>query len=141
MTEPGGDSPAPKGRRANGRPRSPCRLGCARRHEEHRRAVRRRDRAAWFLAEFVGDTPWIHLDIAGPAWAEKVSDLGPKGGTGVPVRTLVRYVLDSERLTAVSEVPVGPTPRTGPVLGIYAHPDDAEDLRRRHDGEVGRRGP
>ena len=50
--------------------------------------------AAWFLAEFVGDTPWIHLDIAGPAWAEKVSDLGPKGGTGVPVRTLVRYLLD-----------------------------------------------
>ncbi len=50
--------------------------------------------AAWFLAEFVGDTPWIHLDIAGPAWADKVSDLGPKGGTGVPVRTLVRYLLD-----------------------------------------------
>ncbi|MGZ5296832.1 MAG: leucyl aminopeptidase [Actinomycetota bacterium] len=50
--------------------------------------------AAWFLAEFVGDTPWIHLDIAGPAWAGKVSDLGPKGGTGVPVRTLVRYLLD-----------------------------------------------
>ena len=50
--------------------------------------------AAWFLAEFVGDTPWMHLDIAGPAWAEKVNDLGPKGGTGVPVRTLVRYVLD-----------------------------------------------
>ena len=50
--------------------------------------------AAWFLAEFVGDTPWIHLDIAGPAWAEKVGDLGPKGGTGVPVRTLVRYLLD-----------------------------------------------
>ena len=49
--------------------------------------------AAWFLAEFVGDTPWIHLDIAGPAWAEKVNDLGPKGGTGVPVRTLVRYLL------------------------------------------------
>ena len=50
--------------------------------------------AALFLAEFVGDTPWVHLDIAGPAWAEKVNDLGPKGGTGVPVRTLVRYVLD-----------------------------------------------
>jgi len=50
--------------------------------------------AAWFLAEFVGDTPWIHLDIAGPAWADKVNDLGPKGGTGVPVRTLVRYLLD-----------------------------------------------
>jgi leucyl aminopeptidase len=50
--------------------------------------------AALFLAEFVGDTPWVHLDIAGPAFAEHVHDLGPKGGTGVPVRTLVRYVLD-----------------------------------------------
>jgi leucyl aminopeptidase len=50
--------------------------------------------AAWFLAEFVGDTPWIHLDIAGPAFSEKGNDLGPKGGTGVPVRTLVRYLLD-----------------------------------------------
>jgi leucyl aminopeptidase len=50
--------------------------------------------AALFLAEFVGDTPWIHLDIAGPAWAEKVNDLGPKGATGAPVRMLVRYLLD-----------------------------------------------
>jgi leucyl aminopeptidase len=50
--------------------------------------------AALFLAEFVGDTPWVHLDIAGPAFAEHANDLGPKGGTGVPVRTLVRYVLD-----------------------------------------------
>ncbi len=50
--------------------------------------------AAWFLAEFVGDTPWIHLDIAGPAFSDKGNDLGPKGGTGVPVRTLVRYILD-----------------------------------------------
>ena len=50
--------------------------------------------AAWFLAEFVGDTPWVHLDIAGPAFLEKKSDLAPKGATGVPVRTLVRYLLD-----------------------------------------------
>jgi leucyl aminopeptidase len=50
--------------------------------------------AAWFLAEFVGETPWVHLDIAGPAFMEKPYDLGPKGGTGVPVRTLVRWVLD-----------------------------------------------
>jgi leucyl aminopeptidase len=50
--------------------------------------------AAWFLAEFADDTPWVHLDIAGPAFSEKGNDLGPKGGTGVPVRTLVRYVLD-----------------------------------------------
>ena len=50
--------------------------------------------AAWFLAEFVGDTPWVHLDIAGPAFLEKKSDLAPKGATGVPVRALVRYLLD-----------------------------------------------
>jgi leucyl aminopeptidase len=50
--------------------------------------------AAWFLAEFVGDTPWVHLDIAGPAFSEKKGDLAPKGATGVPVRTLVRYLLD-----------------------------------------------
>jgi leucyl aminopeptidase len=50
--------------------------------------------AAWFLAEFVGETPWVHLDIAGPAFSERGNELGPKGATGVPVRTLVRYVLD-----------------------------------------------
>jgi len=50
--------------------------------------------AAWFLAEFVGDTPWVHLDIAGPAFADAATDLGPAGGTGVPVRALVRFLLD-----------------------------------------------
>jgi leucyl aminopeptidase len=50
--------------------------------------------AAWFLAEFVGDIPWVHLDIAGPAFSEKGNDLGPKGATGVPVRARVRFVLD-----------------------------------------------
>jgi leucyl aminopeptidase len=50
--------------------------------------------AAWFLAEFVGDTPWCHLDIAGPAFQDSQTDLAPKGATGVPVRTLVRFLLD-----------------------------------------------
>jgi leucyl aminopeptidase len=50
--------------------------------------------AAWFLAEFVGDTPWCHLDIAGPAFSDRGTDLSPKGATGTPVRTLVRFVLD-----------------------------------------------
>jgi leucyl aminopeptidase len=49
--------------------------------------------AALFLAEFVGDTPWAHLDIAGPAFQEKAGDYWPDGGTGVPVRTLLNYVL------------------------------------------------
>jgi leucyl aminopeptidase len=47
-----------------------------------------------FLREFVGDIPWVHLDIAGPAFSERVGDYWPKGATGIPVRTLVRYVLD-----------------------------------------------
>jgi leucyl aminopeptidase len=50
--------------------------------------------AAMFLREFVGDVPWVHLDIAGPAFAERAGDYWPKGATGVPVRTLVRYVLN-----------------------------------------------
>ncbi|HEX6844789.1 MAG TPA: leucyl aminopeptidase [Actinomycetota bacterium] len=50
--------------------------------------------AAWFLAEFVGDTPWCHLDIAGPSFSEHGHDLGPAGGTGAPVRALVRFLLD-----------------------------------------------
>lgn len=49
--------------------------------------------AALFLQEFVDGVPWAHLDIAGPAFAEKDSPYIPKGGTGFGVRTLVRYLL------------------------------------------------
>ncbi len=48
--------------------------------------------AALFLQEFVGQTPWVHLDIAGPAFLEKGAAYAPKGGTGFGVRTLVRYL-------------------------------------------------
>ncbi|WP_070328770.1 leucyl aminopeptidase [Exiguobacterium aurantiacum] len=41
-----------------------------------------------FVGEFVGDTPWLHLDIAGTSERSAASDLGPKGPTGVMVRTL-----------------------------------------------------
>jgi len=49
--------------------------------------------AAQFLAEFVGDTPWVHLDIAGTSMSEKERTYLAKGATGVPVRTLVNLVL------------------------------------------------
>ena len=49
--------------------------------------------AAMFLREFVGDVPWVHLDIAGPAFSDRAGDYWPKGATGVPVRALVGYVL------------------------------------------------
>ncbi|BDZ43299.1 putative cytosol aminopeptidase [Paraoerskovia sediminicola] len=46
--------------------------------------------AGVFLKEFVGDTPWAHLDIAGPAYNEKgAHGYTPVGGTGVGVRTLL----------------------------------------------------
>jgi leucyl aminopeptidase len=50
--------------------------------------------AGLFLKEFVPDnTPWAHLDVAGPAWNEADEhDYTPKGGTGVPVRSLVEWL-------------------------------------------------
>ena len=48
--------------------------------------------AALFLQEFVGDYNWVHLDIAGPAYAEKTTDHIFRGGTGVAVATLCEYV-------------------------------------------------
>ena len=50
--------------------------------------------AAMFLKEFVGDTPWIHLDIAGVAWMEDTKPWIAKGPSGVPVRSLVEFVQD-----------------------------------------------
>jgi leucyl aminopeptidase len=45
--------------------------------------------AAMFLKEFVGETPWAHLDIAGTAWSDETRAWTPKGATGVMIRTLV----------------------------------------------------
>jgi leucyl aminopeptidase len=45
--------------------------------------------AAKFLEEFVGAVPWVHLDIAGPAWAERENATREAGGTGCFVRALV----------------------------------------------------
>ncbi len=49
--------------------------------------------AAKFLAEFVDETPWVHLDIAGTSLGEKERAHQVKGATGVPVRTLINLVL------------------------------------------------
>ena len=45
--------------------------------------------AALLLAQFVGDVPWAHVDLAGPSWAREDGPLGPKGATGFGVATLV----------------------------------------------------
>jgi leucyl aminopeptidase len=48
--------------------------------------------AAMFLKEFVEDTPWIHLDIAGVAWTEEAKPWIAKGPSGIAVRTLAEWV-------------------------------------------------
>jgi len=48
--------------------------------------------AGWFLREFVGDTPWAHLDIAGTAYGDPRAPYLRKGPTGVPARLLVEWV-------------------------------------------------
>lgn len=50
--------------------------------------------AAKLLARFVGEVPWVHLDIAGTSQADKEKGYTVKGATGVPVRTLIRLALD-----------------------------------------------
>ncbi len=45
-----------------------------------------------FLRHFVDGTPWAHLDIAGASWRDKERDHLSKQGTGVPVRTLLRWL-------------------------------------------------
>jgi leucyl aminopeptidase len=50
--------------------------------------------AALFIKEFVGELPWVHMDIAGTAWAEEAKPYQPKGATGVGVRTLAELALD-----------------------------------------------
>ena len=52
--------------------------------------------AGLFLREFAGEIPWAHLDIAGPAFIDKDSPLGPKGATGVAVRTMLTYLTDGK---------------------------------------------
>ncbi len=48
--------------------------------------------AGLFMREFTGGIPWAHLDIAGTAFAERDHPLGPKGATGVGVRTILNHL-------------------------------------------------
>lgn len=48
--------------------------------------------AAKFLERFVAHTPWVHIDIAGPAFAESPKPHRDAGATGVMVRTLIRWL-------------------------------------------------
>lgn len=55
--------------------------------------------AAAYLQKFVGDTPWVHLDIAGTAWDFTKKSYIPKGPTGTGVRTLVELIRNWKKLS------------------------------------------
>ena len=48
--------------------------------------------AGLFLREFIGDVPWVHMDIAGPARSDEDDAYLRKGGTGFGVRTLIELL-------------------------------------------------
>jgi len=48
--------------------------------------------AALLLSKFAGETPWVHLDIAGTAWYDAPTPYAPKGASGAGIRTLVELV-------------------------------------------------
>jgi leucyl aminopeptidase len=50
--------------------------------------------AALFLSKFVGDCPWIHLDIASTDWSERERAYIPKGPTGIGTRLLIQCLID-----------------------------------------------
>jgi leucyl aminopeptidase len=84
--------------------------------------------AALFLQEFVDGTPWVHLDIAGPAFADKDLPYMPKGGTGFGVRTLLRYLdelaaapaIEGSRRTAAGSTSRAATKRAAKKTGASA---------------------
>ncbi|MDZ4278516.1 MAG: leucyl aminopeptidase, partial [Dehalococcoidia bacterium] len=50
--------------------------------------------AAFLLKEFVEDTPWVHLDMAGVDFYDREKGIQVKGASGIPVRSLVLLALD-----------------------------------------------
>ena len=50
--------------------------------------------AGMFLSKFVGDHPWVHLDIASTDWSSAERACIPKGPTGIGTRLLIQYLLN-----------------------------------------------
>jgi leucyl aminopeptidase len=50
--------------------------------------------AALFLSKFVGDCPWVHLDIASTDWSDRERAYISKGPTGIGTRLLIQYLID-----------------------------------------------
>jgi leucyl aminopeptidase len=72
--------------------------------------------AAVFLREFVGDLPWVHLDIAGTSWNDQGElKMVPSGPSGTPVRTFVHLARAFASLPDAGEVGIGSAGQEGVV--------------------------
>jgi leucyl aminopeptidase len=58
-----------------------------------------------FLEQFVADLPWVHLDIAGPAWADHEGPTRDVGGTGAFVRSLIELAATYQEQRPASRAP------------------------------------
>ena len=74
--------------------------------------------AAAFLSKFTGGIPWVHLDIAGPAWLTKEKPYIPKGASGVGVRLLIQFLRNVHRM--------GQNNGSGPL----EHPGDFHSIKK-----------
>ena len=48
---------------------------------------------AWFIKEFVDDTPWVHLDIASTCWVDEGRPWLAKGPTGIAIRSIIDFAM------------------------------------------------
>ena len=60
--------------------------------------------AALFLSKFVGDCPWVHLDIASTDWSERERAYIPKGPTGIGTRLLIQYLIDRQPIAVANDI-------------------------------------
>ena len=99
--------------------------------------------AAWFLAEFVGDTPWCHLDIAGPAFNDRGTDLSPRGAR--PARPCARWCgscsIGRPRRGSAAVADAAPDPSHRPGARHLRASRRRRDRRGRNARELGRRRP
>ncbi|MGI8554282.1 MAG: leucyl aminopeptidase [Dehalococcoidia bacterium] len=61
--------------------------------------------AAWFLSEFVDQTPWAHLDMAGVDLYDRERGWIVKGASGIPVRTLINFAMDRAKASSEERQP------------------------------------
>ena len=86
---------------------------------------------AMFLKEFVDDTPWIHLDIAGTSWTDRDAAHIVKGPTAVALRQLVKLSELFETKKPHAKADEAAHQRLTPAVSLTSHNGVASSRRRR----------